>query len=159
VRGGIIDVFPATAARPARLEFFGDQLESMRVFALSDQRSIDEIQTVDVHPWSDGAPAAESAFIAEYAPDALLVIEDPDLIVAVDHSLAADRDDGTVAAADGEREPEAVSGSAASEADEDGAEPPALSLRDIATRLQAHAMLTFSSYRPSGQEAGTAVVA
>ena len=39
VRGGILDVFPATAERPVRLEFFGDELESLRPFDIATQRS------------------------------------------------------------------------------------------------------------------------
>src|SRR5208283_3973984 len=39
VRGGIFDVFPPEAEWPFRLEFFGDQLESVREFDPSTQRS------------------------------------------------------------------------------------------------------------------------
>ena len=39
VRGGIIDVFPPEAEWPFRLEFFGDQIESLREFDPSSQRS------------------------------------------------------------------------------------------------------------------------
>ncbi|GIV97662.1 MAG: transcription-repair-coupling factor [Herpetosiphonaceae bacterium] len=38
-RGGIIDIFPPTEERPVRLEFFGDELESLRSFDPADQRS------------------------------------------------------------------------------------------------------------------------
>lgn len=40
VRGGILDIFPAEAAHPVRIEFFGDQIESMRRFDPETQRSI-----------------------------------------------------------------------------------------------------------------------
>ncbi len=40
VRGGIVDVFPPEAARPVRIEFFGDQIESMRRFEVATQRSV-----------------------------------------------------------------------------------------------------------------------
>ena len=39
VRGGILDVFPPTASSPYRLEFFGDELESLRSFDPASQRS------------------------------------------------------------------------------------------------------------------------
>jgi len=39
VRGGILDIFPTTAEHAARLEFFGDELEEIREFSVSDQRS------------------------------------------------------------------------------------------------------------------------
>ena len=40
VRGGILDVFPAEAAQPVRIEFFGDLIESMRRFDVESQRSV-----------------------------------------------------------------------------------------------------------------------
>ena len=40
VHGGIIDVFPPTAAHPLRLELFGDQIDEIRQFSLDDQRSL-----------------------------------------------------------------------------------------------------------------------
>ncbi|PKN59990.1 MAG: transcription-repair coupling factor, partial [Deltaproteobacteria bacterium HGW-Deltaproteobacteria-11] len=43
VRGHIVDIFPPTATAPFRLEFFGDELESIRRFDPASQRSIDEI--------------------------------------------------------------------------------------------------------------------
>ncbi len=51
VRGGILDVFPATTDRPVRLEFFGDQLESIRPFDIQSQRSDDAIDRVTIVPW------------------------------------------------------------------------------------------------------------
>ncbi len=43
VRGGILDVFPPTAEHPVRIEFWGDEISEMRMFAVADQRSIPEI--------------------------------------------------------------------------------------------------------------------
>lgn len=39
VRGGIIDVFPPTAPHPVRIEFFGDDIDAIREFHASDQRT------------------------------------------------------------------------------------------------------------------------
>jgi transcription-repair coupling factor (superfamily II helicase) len=50
VRGGIVDVFPATAAHPVRVEFFGDDIEQIRTFAVSDQRSIEELTSAWIPP-------------------------------------------------------------------------------------------------------------
>jgi transcription-repair coupling factor (superfamily II helicase) len=41
VRGGILDVFPPTENHPLRVEFFGDEVEEIRSFAVADQRSLD----------------------------------------------------------------------------------------------------------------------
>lgn len=40
VRGGIIDIFSPTAAHPARIEFFGDEVENIRWFSVADQRTL-----------------------------------------------------------------------------------------------------------------------
>jgi len=51
VRGGILDVFAPTDEHPLRLEFFGDELEEMRPFSVSDQRSLpDPVTTAQLPP-------------------------------------------------------------------------------------------------------------
>ncbi|MBW3087872.1 transcription-repair coupling factor [Bifidobacterium sp. 82T24] len=51
VRGGILDVFPPTAAHPVRIEFFGDEIDSIREFHASDQRTYgDDVGTVWATP-------------------------------------------------------------------------------------------------------------
>ena len=40
VRGGIVDVFAPTDPHPVRIEFFGDEVESLRSFSIADQRSL-----------------------------------------------------------------------------------------------------------------------
>ena len=51
VRGGILDVFPATADQPVRVEFFGDEIDSVRPFALQSQRSTGTLDAVAITPW------------------------------------------------------------------------------------------------------------
>ena len=53
VRGGILDVFPATEERSVRIELFGDEVDSMRWFSTFTQRSLGEAERVEL------APAAE----------------------------------------------------------------------------------------------------
>jgi transcription-repair coupling factor (superfamily II helicase) len=48
VRGGILDVFSPAAERPVRAEFWGDEISSLRQFALASQRSLDELDTFEV---------------------------------------------------------------------------------------------------------------
>jgi transcription-repair coupling factor (superfamily II helicase) len=40
VRGGILDVFPPTEDHPLRVEFFGDEVDEIRIFKAADQRSL-----------------------------------------------------------------------------------------------------------------------
>jgi transcription-repair coupling factor (superfamily II helicase) len=50
IRGGILDVFPYSSPDPIRIEFFGDQIESIRTFAVLDQRSLQKIDYVLILP-------------------------------------------------------------------------------------------------------------
>ena len=50
LRGGILDIFPLTSPWPVRLEFFGDELESLRYFDPQTQISREEITTVTLPP-------------------------------------------------------------------------------------------------------------
>jgi len=49
-RGGIIDIFPATADHPMRLEFFDDEIESIRLFSAENQRSQQEVREALLSP-------------------------------------------------------------------------------------------------------------
>lgn len=50
LRGGIIDIFSPAEKKPVRLELFGDQIESLRTFSTTDQRSLDEISELHLAP-------------------------------------------------------------------------------------------------------------
>ncbi len=49
-RGGICDVFPPDSPDPVRLEFFGDEMESIRTFAVGSQRSLEKRTAVTLMP-------------------------------------------------------------------------------------------------------------
>ena len=50
VRGGIIDIFPYTEETPVRIELWDDEVDSIRLFDVESQRSVEKIQTYDVFP-------------------------------------------------------------------------------------------------------------
>jgi transcription-repair coupling factor (superfamily II helicase) len=80
VRGGILDVFPYVGEHPLRLEFWGDNVESIREFDALSQRSIRELHTANIV--ASLLPAGESdqagASIFDYLlPGALIVIDEP----------------------------------------------------------------------------------
>ncbi len=99
VRGGIVDVFPPLADLPLRLEFFGDVLESARSFALADQRSIANVDAVVISPWSD-APDGAAGCVLDYAPDAVIIVEDQEMIAASDRSPLIESGGDSIIAAD-----------------------------------------------------------
>jgi len=50
VRGGIVDVFTTTGEHPVRIELWGDNVEEIRDFAVSDQRSLTRLGQVHIEP-------------------------------------------------------------------------------------------------------------
>ncbi|MEU7930985.1 transcription-repair coupling factor [Micromonospora echinofusca] len=50
VRGGILDIFPPTDEHPSRVEFWGDEVEEIRTFAVADQRTIEQVPTLWAPP-------------------------------------------------------------------------------------------------------------
>lgn len=55
-RGGIIDLFPPTLPRPVRVEFFGDEIESLRTFDQATQRSLNSLESCIISPAREGLP-------------------------------------------------------------------------------------------------------
>jgi transcription-repair coupling factor (superfamily II helicase) len=84
IRGGLLDLFPATEDRAVRVDLFGDEIESLRWFSTFTQRSLGDAETVEVAPAAELAEEyrelAEIAALEEAAdrPDIaeLLPIED-----------------------------------------------------------------------------------
>jgi len=59
VRGGLLDVFAPSADHPVRIEFFGDEVESIRTFAVASQRSLDHIERIEAYPCRELLPTDE----------------------------------------------------------------------------------------------------
>jgi len=84
VRGGIIDVYGFGMAAPARIEWWGDEILSLRAFDLDTQRSMGELERIEVLPVT--ARAAEAAEAAEGA-ETLLDLVPPDAVLVVDRGV------------------------------------------------------------------------
>jgi transcription-repair coupling factor (superfamily II helicase) len=50
VRGGIVDLFPADHEHPVRVDYFGDEIEELSYFSISDQRRITKIEQLQIYP-------------------------------------------------------------------------------------------------------------
>ncbi len=66
-RGGIIDLFPPMLPRPVRVEFFGDEIESLRTFDQETQRSLNPIVRCIISPAREALPI--------HGPEAVLHLE------------------------------------------------------------------------------------
>jgi transcription-repair coupling factor (superfamily II helicase) len=83
VRGGIIDVYGFGMAQPARLEWWGDDLESIRSFDLTSQRSGEPLDEITVLPLGDSA-ARQLGGSAEESHAERRVAEAPSLATLLD---------------------------------------------------------------------------
>ena len=85
-RGGIVDVFPPSSALPVRLEFFGDEIESVRAFDPADQRTVGPVEDLELLPASE--------FLLPRASDRLFGLPDADALpdrLAADHARLTGR--------------------------------------------------------------------
>lgn len=56
IRGGIIDIFPLTEEAPYRIELWGDEIDSIRIFDVSSQRSIEQVDKLVIYPAAEIIP-------------------------------------------------------------------------------------------------------
>jgi transcription-repair coupling factor (superfamily II helicase) len=70
-RGGIVDVFPAGQPLPVRIEWFGDEIDSLRAFDPADQRGVGKVAQAELLPASEFLlPAGGSTVGAKLGPRA-----------------------------------------------------------------------------------------
>jgi transcription-repair coupling factor (superfamily II helicase) len=86
VRGGLIDVFPSTQTYPVRIEFWGDEIESLRSFSVYSQRSLGPLDSVRLH-----AAAEEQG---SHAVSLLSLLRTEAWVARIDPALAAAQVDG-----------------------------------------------------------------
>lgn len=79
VRGFIIDVFPIDSEHPVRLEFFGDEIDSIRYFDESTQLSIEKVDEVLIKPYVEVISDSKSS-LCDYLNDPLVIMINRDQI-------------------------------------------------------------------------------
>ena len=67
VRGGIVDVFSYSESKPYRIDFFGDEVDSVRRFNISSQLSADRLDGVEIVPDLNAAAAASKVSFVRFA--------------------------------------------------------------------------------------------
>ncbi len=76
VRGSIIDVYSFSCEWPYRIDFFGDEVDSIRTFELHSQLSRERQQTVSIVPEMLGQDIGRESFLSFLPTDAILVLKD-----------------------------------------------------------------------------------
>jgi transcription-repair coupling factor (superfamily II helicase) len=89
IRGGIVDLFPASSQDPYRIDFFGDEIDAIRTFDPIGQKSIDKVDSFFLSPAQELPllqKAARLISIAEYLKDPLLFWDD---VLAIEDAYVA----------------------------------------------------------------------
>lgn len=103
-RGFILDIFPCLEENPIRLEFFGDQIESIREFDIDNQLSIKELDEITIYPMSEFISKnkdakkqqkylknyEKTASILDYLENSILVYKDINQIITSYNKLEED---------------------------------------------------------------------
>lgn len=74
VRGSLIDVFSYSAEHPYRIDFFGDEVDSIRVFEIDSQISVSKIQNISIIPSLSANDVSRESILSFLPSDAVLVM-------------------------------------------------------------------------------------
>ncbi|MBR6759082.1 MAG: transcription-repair coupling factor [Alistipes sp.] len=80
VRGGIVDVFSYSESRPFRIDFFGDEIDSIRRFNISSQLSNDKVQSVEILP-NLNAESMSKVSLAQFVGEATYWFYDAEYVL------------------------------------------------------------------------------
>jgi len=93
VRGGLVDVFPATGREPVRIELFGDEVESLRAFSPFTQRTLHPVEEAVVYPAAERRLDLVEPWIGEEPPpppdDLVAPLRQVDLVWEADEARTA----------------------------------------------------------------------
>ena len=76
VRGSIIDVYSYSCEFPFRIDFFGDEIDTIRTFSIEDQLSRDKRESIEVVPELATGLTVKQCFLQFLGPSALVVMKD-----------------------------------------------------------------------------------
>jgi len=79
-RGGILDVYPPDSPEPIRVEWFDDEIESIRMFDAMSQKSIERLETVAI-PRAKGDENASSSLLDYLDETTPIILHEPTSIV------------------------------------------------------------------------------
>jgi len=81
IRGGIVDVFSFSNDEPYRIEFFGDEIDSIRTFDIESQLSIDRMNKIDIMPNVENKYLEEKrqSFLKYISSKTVIFTKNPDL--------------------------------------------------------------------------------
>ena len=79
MRGGIVDLFPSTRRSPVRIEWWGDEIESVRAISLATQRVVRELEAITVYAAREADLASLAAANEDFPEEARRGVRTPGL--------------------------------------------------------------------------------
>jgi len=76
LRGSILDVYSYSCEYPYRIDFFGDDVDSVRTFQVEDQLSLDTRERVEIVPELEASDAAQEPFLSLLPEDMVIATKD-----------------------------------------------------------------------------------
>ncbi len=101
-RGGIVDLFPPGSGSPVRIEFFGDRIESIRLFDAETQKSIAPADSIEAILGRENLfdPNFYRVSLLDYlSPETLLVLDEPDEVIQKGNRFLEEIEEGALFAA------------------------------------------------------------
>ena len=111
VRGGIVDIFALTEDAPWRIEFWDDEIDSIRSFDVESQRSMENLEEITIYPAAEPIPDEKEetvSFLDYFAPGkSLIFLDEPTRILEKGRSVEKEFEESMAnRAAKGEALPE-----------------------------------------------------
>lgn len=104
IRGGIADIFSYASSHPCRIDFFDDEVDSIRVFDTDTQRSLEKVKKVNIIPniqWENEMGEKRISFLEFIPPGTTLWMDNPGLITdhmdsLYEHTNLQSEEDGEI---------------------------------------------------------------
>lgn len=81
LRGGIVDIFPINAANPIRVEFFDDEIDSLRSFDIETKRSVKNLAEATILPIAVGNNEVTSPVLSYLSEKATVIFDEPNRLI------------------------------------------------------------------------------
>ena len=92
VRGGILDVYALAEENPVRIEFWGDEIDSIRSFDVETQRSLENLEFARIYPASECFE--DDGFLLQYfSADDIVALDEPEHVAEKAAAVAAEFDE------------------------------------------------------------------
>ncbi len=95
VRGGILDIYPLTQENPIRIEFWGDEVDSIRSFEVDSQRSIENLKELVIAPAEENEQDGNGVSFWDYFPEGetLVLLSEPVRVLENGDKIQAEYED------------------------------------------------------------------